>query len=158
MASRARSCSMFCSSMPRPLRQSEHGARAPTLSLGPGAPRTRCSTVRSIVHDKYSFPCLLSGASLLPSFLLRSFHFLWLRPHVSQPMAKMPHSSSDTQGNAMRRPRRWHLKKGRSKSLPAKEASHLPINKPNNPVIVNYAVGLGEVVVHGTHVRVGVSV
>lgn len=24
--------------------------------------------------------------------------------------------------------------------LPAKEASHLPINKPNNPVIVNYAV------------------
>lgn len=42
--------------------------------------------------------------------------------------------------------------------LPAKEASHLPINKPNNPVIVNYAVGLGEVVVHETHVRVGVGV
>jgi hypothetical protein len=42
--------------------------------------------------------------------------------------------------------------------LPAKEASHLPINKPNNPVIVNYAVGLGEVVVHETHVRVLVDV
>lgn len=42
--------------------------------------------------------------------------------------------------------------------LPTKEASHLPINKPNNPVIVNYAIGLGEVVVHETHVRVSVGV
>lgn len=42
--------------------------------------------------------------------------------------------------------------------LPAKETSHLPINKPDNPVIVNYDVGLGEVVVHETHVKVSFSV
>lgn len=39
--------------------------------------------------------------------------------------------------------------------LPAKEARHFPIDKSHNLVIVNDAVGLGKVIVHKTHIRVG---
>lgn len=94
-----------------------HGPRLCPSVLAPRVPAR--PTARSIVHDKY-FSMPLSGASLLPSFPLlpppprlspRSFHFLWLRPPVSQPKAKIPHSSSDTQRNATRSPRRRHLKK-----------------------------------------------
>lgn len=40
----------------------------------------------------------------------------------------------------------------------AKEASHFPVNKSHDHAIVNYAVGLGEVIVHKTHIWVSIGV
>lgn len=42
--------------------------------------------------------------------------------------------------------------------IPAKEASHLPINEAHNLVIVNYTVGISKVVVHEAHVRIVIGV
>lgn len=42
--------------------------------------------------------------------------------------------------------------------VPAKESSHLLINKPSNLAIVNYTIRFGKVIVHETHVGVGVGV
>ena len=42
--------------------------------------------------------------------------------------------------------------------LPTKEACHFLIKTPYDLVIVDYAVGLGEVIVHEAHVRVDVGV
>lgn len=41
--------------------------------------------------------------------------------------------------------------------LPAEKSSHFPVNKSHDLVIVDYAVGLGEVVVHEAHVRVDIG-
>src|SRR6266699_5648327 len=42
--------------------------------------------------------------------------------------------------------------------LPAEKASHFPVNESHDLVIVDYAVGLGEVVVRETQIRVGIGV
>jgi hypothetical protein len=42
--------------------------------------------------------------------------------------------------------------------LPTEESSHFPINEPNDPIIVHNAIGLGKVVMHEAHVRVGIAV
>jgi hypothetical protein len=42
--------------------------------------------------------------------------------------------------------------------LPTEESSHFPINEPNDPIIVHNAFGLGKVVMHEVHVRVGIAV
>lgn len=42
--------------------------------------------------------------------------------------------------------------------FPTKKASHLTVNKPNDLIIVNYDIRLVEVVVHETHVRVGIAI
>lgn len=83
------------------LRQSEPGARAQLLSLNPGAPRTSCLTASSTVHDKYFFtPFRPKLRFCLSSSSPHSFHFLSVRPAVSQPIAKLPHASSDMQRRA----------------------------------------------------------
>ena len=42
--------------------------------------------------------------------------------------------------------------------LPTEKAGHFPVNEPYYPVIVNYTVRLGEVVVHEAHIRISISV
>lgn len=44
-----------------------------------------------------------------------------------------------------------------SSCVPAKKASHFPVNEPHDLVIVNYAVGLGKVVMHEAHIWVGID-
>jgi predicted type IV restriction endonuclease len=42
--------------------------------------------------------------------------------------------------------------------IPAKEASHLPVNDAHNLVIVNYTVGISKVVVHEAQVWIVIGV
>lgn len=41
-------------------------------------------------------------------------------------------------------------------SLPPKEAGHFPIDKAHNFVLINYTVGLTEVVMHETQIWIGI--